>query len=78
MDARTVRETVIKPKLVELFGASMATSLITSAVLAGLAGASEQEKLALMTGCICSDPRVLGIWGNARAERQKREWLTLL
>jgi len=78
MDAQTARETVIKPKLVEVFGNAIASSLITKAAMAGMAGTSEQEKLKLMADFICADPRVLGMWGNAQTERQKREWLALV
>ena len=78
MDAQTARETVIKPKLVEVFGNTIASSLITKAAMAGMAGTSEQEKLKLMADFICADPRVLGMWGNAQTERQKKEWLALV
>jgi hypothetical protein len=78
MDAQTARETVIKSKLVEVFGNSLASSLVTKAALAGMAGATEPEKLKLIADCICADPKVLGMWGAAQAERQKREWLALV
>ena len=78
MDAQTARETVIKPKLVEVFGNAIASSLVTKATMAGMAGTSEQEKLKLTADCICADTRVLGMWGNAQTERQKREWLALV
>ena len=78
MDARTARETVIKVKLAEVFGNNIAASLTTSATVAGMAGGSEKEKLALMVNSICADARVLGMWGNAQTERQKREWLALV
>ena len=78
MDAQTARETVIKPKLVEVFGNAIASSLVTKATMAGMAGTSEQEKLKLIADYICTDPRVLGMWGNAQAERQNREWLALV
>ena len=78
MDAQTARETVIKSKLIEVFGNSIASSLITKAAMAGMAGTSEQEKLKLIADCICADSRVLGMWGNAQADRQKKEWLALV
>jgi len=78
MDAQTARETVIKSKLVEVFGNAIASSLITKAAMAGMGGASEQEKLRLTADYICADPKVLGMWGNAQAERQKKEWLALV
>ena len=78
MDAQTVREKTIKPKLVETFGNAIASALITTAAIAGAGGASEPEKLQLAVNAICADPRVLGMWGNAQTERQKKEWLTLV
>ena len=78
MDARTARETVIKVKLAEVFGNNIAASLNASATAAGIVGGSEHEKLTLMVNSICADPRVLGMWGNAQTERQRREWLALV
>jgi hypothetical protein len=78
MDAQTARDTVIKSKLIEVFGNAIASSLITKAAMAGMGGTSEQEKLRLTADYICADPKVLGMWGNAQAERQKKEWLALV
>lgn len=78
MDAQTVREKTIKPKLVETFGNAIASALITAATVAGAGGTSEQEKLQLTVTSICADPRVLGMWGNAQTERQKKEWVALV
>lgn len=78
MDARTVRETIIKPKLAEVFGTTMTHMLITRSIAAGIGGGTEQEKLKLMVETICSDPQVLGIWGAALTEKQKQAWLSAL
>lgn len=78
MDAKTVRETVIKPKLIGMFGNSIASSLLTRATTAGMRGNTEQEKLKLMIEAICSDQRVVGMWGATQTARQKTEWLKLL
>ena len=78
MDAQTVREKTIKPKLIEMVGNSIASALITVATVEGAGGASEQEKLRLTVNSICADPRVLGMWGNAQTEKQKKEWLALV
>jgi hypothetical protein len=48
MDARTARETVIKPKLAEVFGNAITGSLITAATVAGMAGGAEKERLTLI------------------------------
>ncbi len=78
MDAKTARETVIKPKLVEVFGNAIASSLLTPAIVAGMQGTTEQDKLRLMVEAICSNPKVVGMWGAAQTDRQKRQWLTLV
>jgi len=78
MDAKTIKETVIKPKLIEIFGNTIGNSLITKATLAGMRGNSEQEKLALMVEAICSNPIVVGMWGAAQTEKLKQEWLKCL
>ncbi|MCL5960123.1 MAG: hypothetical protein M1358_12565 [Chloroflexi bacterium] len=78
MDAKTARETVIKPKLVEVFGNTIASTLITGAIAAGMKGSSEHEKLKLMVECICANQKVVGMWGASQTERQKREWLNLI
>ena len=78
MDAKTIRETIIKPKLSGVFGNTIANTLITGATLAGIKGGSEQEKLTLMVNAVCSDKKVVGMWGAAQTEKQKQEWLKLL
>ena len=78
MDAQTARETIIKPKLGEVFGNAIASNLITKATIASQSGTSEQEKLKLIVDSICADARVTGMWGNAQTERQKKEWLALV
>jgi len=78
MDAQTARETILKPKLVEVFGNAIAANLVTKAGMASQSGTSEQEKLKIVVDFICADPKVLGMWGAAQTERQKKEWLTLV
>jgi len=78
MDARTVRETMIKPKLADVFGGIITNSLITKSITAGMSGTTEQEKLKLMVEAICSDEKVLGMWGATRARQKKVEWLSAL
>jgi len=75
MDVKTIRETVIKPKLIEIFGNIIANSLLSKATLASMKGITEKDKLQLIVECICSDPKVKGMWGTAQSMRQKTEWL---
>jgi hypothetical protein len=78
MDAKTVRNTIIKPKLIDVFGTIMGNSLLTKAISAGLQGGSEEEKLKLMVDVICADPKVLGMWGEAHVQKQKQAWMSAL
>lgn len=77
MDVRTLRDTLIKPKLVEMFGNGMALTLLTVALSASMKGKTETERIHLMVEAICSDKRVVGMWGAARAQQQKNEWMKL-
>ena len=78
MDVKTIRETVIKPKLVEIFGNTMGSLILTSGILAASDGKTDEERLDKMVETICSDPEVISMWGQAGADRQKQEWLHLL
>jgi len=76
--AMSVRDTIIKPKLAEIFGNFIANVLITKAISAGRRGKTEQEKLNLMVESICSDPKVKGMWGAAQTVKQKHAWLSAM
>ena len=78
MEAKEVREKVIKPKLAEFFGNIIANALVSKAAIAGMKGGSNKEKLKLMVECICTDQKILGIWGVAQTNKQKNEWLNLI
>lgn len=75
MDARTLRDNFIKPKLLEMFGATMGLTLLTVGISASMKGKTEPERIQYMVEAICSDKRVVGMWGAARAQQQKNEWL---
>jgi hypothetical protein len=78
VDVWTIRETVIKPKLIEVFGTAIGNFLLTNGIVAGMQGSTEEEKLRLTVESICSDPRAVGMWGKVGAEKQKQEWFGLL
>ena len=78
MDAKTAVETVIKPKLIEIFGDRITNFAIIKANGILAQGKTEQEKLKLAVNSICSDPKVKGMWGAAQTEKQKQEWEKLL
>ena len=78
MDSKVIRETVIKPKLTEIFGNIIANALVSKAAIAGMKGSSDEEKLKLIVESICSDAKVIGMWGATQSVKQKGEWLSLL
>jgi len=49
----------------------MANVLITAAMAASITAANEKDKLRLTVETICSDKRVLGMWGTAQTTKQK-------
>lgn len=75
MDPKTLREEVIRPKLVELFGSTVANTILTDSILAGMAGSTEQEKLKLIVESVCSDQKVATMLGAAQLQKQKQEWM---
>ena len=75
MDAKEVRESIIKPKLAEVFGNIIANALVSKAAVAGMKGSTDKEKLTLIVESICSDQKVVGMWGEAQTNKQKNEWL---
>lgn len=75
MDPKTLREEVIRPKLVELFGSTVANTILTDSILAGMAGNTEQEKLKLIVESVCSDQKVVTMLGAAQLQKQKQEWM---
>jgi hypothetical protein len=77
MDIKTIRETVIKPKLAESFGATMANLLVTKAITSCMKGKNESEKIKLLVTAVCSDPKVIGMWGAAETGKYKNEWLRM-
>jgi hypothetical protein len=75
MDADALKDKVIKPKLAEVFGDLLAGSIVIKATLAAMAGTSEDERKRLMIEAVCKHERVIAMWGEARAAKQKEEWL---
>ena len=75
MDAEAVGEKVIRPKLAEIFGATIADLLLTKATFAAMQGGTAQETYRLMVESVCSHPKVVAMWGAAQTEKMKEEWL---
>lgn len=77
MDAKTLRDTVIKPKLVELLGGNLGLAVLTTGLSASMKGKTDSEKAHLMVEAVCADKKLVGMMGAARAQQQKNEWLKL-
>ncbi len=78
MDAKTVRDKIIRPKLEEVFGNVLTNLILTRSITAAMKGGTEPEKFKLMVESICSDPKVVSMWGAAQIQTYKHEWMALL
>lgn len=73
-----IRDNVILPKLVDMLGKAMAKDIHRNAGFAAVGAREERETLRIFVEKACSDPRFVGMWGTAQAEKQKLEWLDLM
>jgi hypothetical protein len=78
MDAISVRENIIRPKLKESFGEALTNMLLNKAVAAAYSGDNPVKKLELMINAICSDQAVIDMLGQAQLEKLKKEWMASL
>jgi methylenetetrahydrofolate dehydrogenase (NADP+)/methenyltetrahydrofolate cyclohydrolase len=79
MDIEAVIDTKIKPQLIEAFGRQTANSLITQATLAYVStDGTEQERFDVFVRTICSDQRVLDVWGKRGAAERLEDWHLVL
>lgn len=70
--------TKIKPKLVETFGGVLGNTIITKALGAMREVKGEDEKYKACVNAICSDPKVISLWGQATVNKIKQEWLSFI
>ncbi len=74
-----MKEKVLRPKLAEVLGNLLASSIISKySGEAIMKGNTDQEKCGILIDALCKDPKVTNIWGTAQATRQKQEWLKLV
>ncbi len=73
-----IRDKVIKPKLIDMLGKTLAEDIYTTAQFATASTNDDRQKLRIFIDKICSDPRFIGMWGTAQADKQSREWFELL
>jgi methylenetetrahydrofolate dehydrogenase (NADP+)/methenyltetrahydrofolate cyclohydrolase len=79
MDIEAIIDAKIKPQLIEAFGRQTANSLVTQATLAYVStDGIEQERFEVFVQTICSDPRVLEVWGKRGAAERVEDWHLIL
>jgi len=79
MDIEAIIDAKIKPQLIEAFGRQTANSLVTQATLAYVSSdGTEQERFEVFVQTICSDPRVLEVWGKRGAAERVEDWHLIL
>lgn len=80
MDPKAALEEKVKPKLEDTFGKAVAMLIVMSAT--NSSGASvvslDETDYRRLCGAICTDPRVVNMWGQAGAQAQQLEWERLV
>jgi methylenetetrahydrofolate dehydrogenase (NADP+)/methenyltetrahydrofolate cyclohydrolase len=75
VDLETIIDSTIRPQLIEAFGRQTANSLLTQATLSFVStDADEQERFEAFVQTICSDERVLSVWGETGAAERIDDW----
>jgi hypothetical protein len=77
MTFEEIRDRVIKPKLTDILGRTLADGLYTRARFATTGARGQRHKLNTFVTTVCTDPHFIGMWGTAQAARQEKEWLEL-
>jgi len=68
----------IKPQLIKALGRQIANSLLTQGTLAYVStDGSEKERFEAFINSICSDERLISVWGEKIAAGQAEEWKAL-
>jgi hypothetical protein len=74
MDAATLRETVIRPKLIESFGKMLASTILIAGTSAGMSASDDGAKKQAIVDAICGNDKVISMWGS-KVNKLKREWM---
>ena len=78
MDVETAVETTIEPQLVDALGRQVANSLLTRATLSYVTiRGDEKKRFEAFVNEICSDDRLINLWGEPAAAKQQEEWIAL-
>ncbi len=75
MDVEDIINATIGPELVEALGRQTANALVTQATLVYVStDGPEQTKFEAFVQSICSDPRVIAVWGETGACERIEDW----
>jgi hypothetical protein len=78
MDTETAIKTQIGPKLIEAFGRQVTNSLLTQATLCYVtAQGGEENRYEAFVHSICSDTRIVRVWGTRCASEKEKVWRAL-
>lgn len=75
MNFDMLKDTVVTPKLKDVFGADVTQRILSVAMTYCMTAKTEPEKMQKLIEGVCSNPRVTAMWGAARTQQQKAEWL---
>ena len=79
MDAETAIAAQIEPRLVDILGQHVANTLLTRATLCYVTTIGiELKRYAAFIHSICSDARLIQVWGSEGTRQQEKDWLALL
>ena len=73
-----IKETVIKPKLIESFGNMLGGAILTNCSMATIKGKTDKEKLMALIDAVCQNEKVKAMWGGALTAKRKSEWSSLM
>lgn len=79
MDIEAIIDAKIKPQLIEAFGRQTANSLLTQGTLAYVStDGDEKHRFEVFVQTICSDERVLNVWGERGTAERIEDWHLIL
>ncbi len=73
-----IKETVIKPKLIESFGNMLGGAIMANCSISAAKFTNEKEKLHAIVDALCQNDKVKAMWGAALTSKRKLEWYNLL
>ena len=73
-----IKDTVIKPKLIESFGNMLGGAIMANCSMAAIKHKTEKEKLTAIVDAVCQNDKVVAMWGAALTSKRKSEWAGLL